>query len=97
MSEETSGNSRLSAEPDYWAQFETMGVNRTSVFELSLSEKLQLVEDLWDDLAATPDVVPVYGWQKAQLARRKANLLKSPASSLPWQEVQRRVRSQFGR
>jgi putative addiction module component (TIGR02574 family) len=53
-----------------------MNVNRASVFDLTPSEKLQLVEDLWDDLAATPDAVPVYDWQQAQLARRKANLLK---------------------
>jgi putative addiction module component (TIGR02574 family) len=47
-----------------------------SVLELSPSEKLQLVEDLWDDLAATPDAVPVHvlqehDWQKQELARRK--------------------------
>jgi putative addiction module component (TIGR02574 family) len=97
VSEETSGNNRLSAEPDYWAQFEIMDVNRTSVFELTPSDRLRLGEDLWDDLAATPDAVPLYGWQKAQLARRKANLRKNPASGLPWQKVQRRVRSQCGR
>ncbi|MBX9680189.1 MAG: addiction module protein [Gemmataceae bacterium] len=30
-----------------------------SVFELSTAEKLQLVEDLWDDLAANPEAIPV--------------------------------------
>jgi len=35
-----------------------------SIFDLSLAEKLQLVEDLWDDLASTPDAVPVHEWQK---------------------------------
>jgi putative addiction module component (TIGR02574 family) len=38
-------------------------MNSASLFELSPSEKLQLVEDLWDDLAATPDAVPVHDWQ----------------------------------
>ena len=65
----------------------------SSVFDLSPSEKLQLVEDLWDDLAATPEDVPVYDWQKEELGRRKANLLKNPASALTWPEVQRRARS----
>ena len=36
----------------------------TSVFDLSPSEKLQLVEDLWDDLATTPDAIPVHAWQQ---------------------------------
>jgi putative addiction module component (TIGR02574 family) len=71
--------------------------NITSVFDLSPSEKLQLVEDLWDDLAATPEAVPVHDWQKQELARRKANLMKNPSSALTWEEVQRKVRSRHGR
>ena len=74
-----------------------MDPNPVSVFELSASEKLQLVEDLWDDLAATPSEVPVHNWQKEELARRKANLMCSPASGLTWDEVKRRVRSRHGR
>lgn len=69
----------------------------TSIFDLSPSEKLQLVEDLWDDLAATPDAIPVHDWQKQELARRKENLLKNPASGLSWEDVKRRVRRRHGR
>jgi putative addiction module component (TIGR02574 family) len=69
----------------------------TSVFDLSPSEKLQLVEDLWDDLAANPDAVPLHNWQKEELARRKANLMKNPASGLTWEEVKRRARIPYGR
>jgi putative addiction module component (TIGR02574 family) len=47
---------------------------------LSPSEKLQLVEDLWDDLAANPSDIPVHDWQKEELARRKANLTRDPDS-----------------
>ena len=74
-----------------------MSPDVTSIFDLTPSEKLQLVEDLWDDLAATPEDVPVHDWQKEELARRKANLRKNPASGLSWEEVQRRVRSRYGR
>lgn len=68
-----------------------------SLFDLSPAEKLQLVEDLWDDLAATPEAVPVHDWQQQELARRKANLQNNPASSLAWEAVQRRVRGRHGR
>ena len=68
-----------------------------SIFDLSPSEKLQLVEDLWDDLAATPEAVPVHDWQKEELARRKANLMQNQASGLTWEEVKQRVRSRYGR
>jgi putative addiction module component (TIGR02574 family) len=68
-----------------------------SVFDLTAAETLQLVEDLWDDLATKPDEVPVHGWQKAELDRRQATLKKSPESLLPCEEVKRRIRSRYGR
>ena len=74
-----------------------MPMNSLSVFDLSPSEKLQLVEDLWDDLAANPEDVPVHDWQLEELARRKANLENNPASGLSWDEVKRRIRSRYGR
>jgi putative addiction module component (TIGR02574 family) len=64
-----------------------------SVFDLSAAEKLQLVEDLWDDLASTPSGVPVHEWQREELARRKANLTRNPASGLSWEEVKQKVRN----
>lgn len=74
-----------------------MNPRTPSIFDLSPSEKLQLVQDLWDDLAATPEAVPVHDWQKRELERRKADLLKNPASGLAWEHVKRRVRSRYGR
>ena len=74
-----------------------MNLNAVSVFDLSPAEKLQLVEDLWDDLAASPSEVPVYEWQKEELARRKANLTHNPASGLSWDEVKQKVRARYGR
>jgi putative addiction module component (TIGR02574 family) len=74
-----------------------MSSSAESIFELSLSEKLQLVEDLWDDIASTPEKVPVHDWQKEELARRKQNLLSSPGSALSWHEIQRRVHSRYDR
>ena len=53
-----------------------MSLTGTTIFDLSPSEKLQLVEDLWDDLAGTPEV-PVHDRQKQELESRKANLLKN--------------------
>jgi putative addiction module component (TIGR02574 family) len=74
-----------------------MNAMAASIFDLSPSEKLQLVEDLWDDLASTPQAIPLHDWQKQELDRRKANLLSNPASGLQWEEVKRRVRSRHGR
>jgi putative addiction module component (TIGR02574 family) len=69
-----------------------MSSTEKSGFDLSVSEKLQLLEDLWDDIASDPATVPVHEWQKEELDRRKHNLLKNPDSALPWDEIQRRIR-----
>jgi len=45
-----------------------------SVLDLTPAEKLQLVEDLWDDLTATPEAVPIHDWQKREIEARKARL-----------------------
>jgi putative addiction module component (TIGR02574 family) len=74
-----------------------MDGNAGSVFDLSAPEKLQLVQDLWDDLAATPSDVPIHEWQKEELARRKANLTQNRSAGLSWDEVKRRIRSKYGR
>jgi len=74
-----------------------MNINDVSIFDLSPPEKLQLVEDLWDELASLPSAVPVHEWQKDELARRKANLMSKPVSGLTWDEVKNRVRSRYGR
>jgi putative addiction module component (TIGR02574 family) len=64
-----------------------------TIFDLSMSEKLQLLEDLWDDIASDPAAVPLPDWQKEELNRRKQNLLQNPGSALSWDEIQRRIRS----
>jgi putative addiction module component (TIGR02574 family) len=74
-----------------------MSANGRSVFDLSPAEKLQLVEDLWDDLAKTPGAVPVHSWQKKELARRKANLKKNPANAVTWEAVKRRIHRRHAR
>lgn len=63
-----------------------------SVFDLSPSEKLQLVEDLWDDLAASPNDVVIHDWQRDELDRRKDNLQQAKISTSSWDDVKRRIR-----
>ena len=43
-----------------------------SIFDLTPAEKLQLVEDLWDDLAATPESVPIHPGESRSRAGHNA-------------------------
>ncbi|MBN4004929.1 MULTISPECIES: addiction module protein [unclassified Nostoc] len=74
-----------------------MNAEFTQIFELTLSEKLQLVEDLWDSIAQVPEQIPVLDWQKEELAKRKATYLQNPDSGSSWEEVKERIRNrQYG-
>ena len=59
--------------------------------ELSSSEKLLLLEELWDDLADSPSEVPVPDWQKRELEKRFKEYLRNPAEEAPWPEVRERL------
>jgi putative addiction module component (TIGR02574 family) len=68
-----------------------MNTKFVQAFELPLSEKLQLVEDLWDSIS--PDQIPVLDWQKAELAQRKAAYAQNPDSGSSWEDVKDRIRN----
>ena len=55
-----------------------MSLNPVSIFDLSPAEKFQLVEDLWDDLAASPTAVPVHDWQKEELCGERPTSRRTP-------------------
>jgi putative addiction module component (TIGR02574 family) len=61
------------------------------VRELPFAEKLLLVEALWDDLARSPERIPMSDSLKAELDRRYQEYLANPAEGSTWDEVKRRV------
>ena len=73
-----------------------MNAQFAQLLKVKITDKLQLVEDLWDNIAATPEQVPVTDWQKAELAKRKANYLRNQNSGRSWEEVKQYVRHRNG-
>ena len=67
-----------------------MDTQFSQLFDLSVPQKLQLVGDLWDSIAATPESLPVPEWQMEELDRRRAELQQNPALGVPWEEAKQR-------
>jgi putative addiction module component (TIGR02574 family) len=63
---------------------------REQILELPPAERLQLVEDLWESLAQSPDAVPVPEWHREVLDDRLADASDTPTQS--WQKVQENAR-----
>ena len=62
------------------------------LFALPTSEKLQLVEDLWDSIAAEQEAAPVPPAVAVLLHERLARYDADPASGVSWEEARRRLR-----
>lgn len=59
---------------------------------LSAADRLVLLQEIWDSLAATPEQIPVTESQKQDLDRRLAELDADPGIGLTWEEIKARVR-----
>ena len=58
---------------------------------LSVPERVQIVEDLWNSIARSNASLPIPQWQKDELARRKQRYLQNPDSGVPWDQVKRSI------
>jgi putative addiction module component (TIGR02574 family) len=65
----------------------------SALLKLPVSERLRLVETIWDSIAAHPEAVAMSDEERAELDRRWADYLKDPAAGLPWSEVRARITS----
>lgn len=68
---------------------------RDELFKLSAAERLELVEELWDSIAAEAerdaDVLPLSDAQKEELDRRIAAHRADPSRVRPWDEVRKEL------
>jgi len=59
---------------------------------MTVEERLELIEQLWDSLERLPDAaIPVPKWQEEEIARRLKALDDGSASEVSWEEILRRV------
>lgn len=65
----------------------------TEYMKLSVSERIQLVEDIWDSIVAEApdDVFDLSQTQKAELHRRVAEHRADPSSAVPWEQVRAKL------
>lgn len=63
------------------------------ILELSVAERIQMVEDIWDSIAAGPEAVPLSEELKQELDRRLEAYRLNPDAGSPWIAVRERLRS----
>lgn len=63
------------------------------ILELDIQERIELVEDIWESIAAVPDRVLLTEAQRDELDRRLADHHENPELGSPWEEVRSRLRN----
>ena len=66
---------------------------KADILSLSVPERIQLVEDIWDSIAELPEEVHLTNGQKAELDRRIDAYHQNPDEGHPWHVVRDRIRS----
>ncbi|MCB1045086.1 MAG: addiction module protein [Acidobacteria bacterium] len=64
----------------------------TEFKQLSVNEKVQVLQDLWDQIAESPDQLPVPEWHKTTLDQRKREWESSQDPGEDWDDVKCRLR-----
>jgi putative addiction module component (TIGR02574 family) len=72
-----------------------MGMTTADVHQLSRAEKILLVQQLWDEIAAEPDELPLAGWQEKALEEGLAAHESNPQAISSWDEVKARLLSRL--
>lgn len=72
----------------------------SDLLHLSIEERIQLVEDLWDSIAAdaeaTPSRIPLSIAQQREIARRSAAYRANPKRAVPIDEALERIERDLG-
>lgn len=68
-------------------ELKSLGIDR-----LSVAERILLVEEIWDSIAAETEQVPLTDSQRQDLERRLAAHRANPTSGSTWEEVRARLR-----
>ena len=66
---------------------------KADVLSLSVTERIQLVEDIWDTIAEVPEEVGLTTDQKAELDRRLDAYHRNPDEGSPWGMVREGIRN----
>ena len=69
-----------------------MNVRLDELKSLPLSERVQLVEDLWDSISAEMESLPLSDALKTEIDRRLEQYLADPSSALSLEEVRKRMK-----
>lgn len=71
-------------------------ITATDTLELSIPERIQLVEDIWDSIAERADSLELTEDEKKIIDERLDAYHSNPDSGTPWNEVYKKIVANHG-
>lgn len=68
-------------------------ITATDTLSLSIPERIQLVEDIWDTIATEPEAIELTEEDKRIIDERLEAYHKNPKLGSPWEDVYKRIAS----
>ncbi|HTO83116.1 MAG TPA: addiction module protein [Methylomirabilota bacterium] len=68
-------------------------IELSELLDLPVSERLRLLEAIWDSIAEWPGTLPLTDAEREELDRRWVEYAKNPIAGSPWPEVKGRLLS----
>lgn len=65
----------------------TLDIEKLGIRQLSVDERLCLIEEIWDTLPDQVEPSEVPEWHLAELARRRSLVQSDSAAGKPWRDV----------
>ena len=59
----------------------------SDILELSIAERIELVQEIWDSIAESPEELSLTEEQKRELDTRAAELRSNPQSGSLWEDI----------
>ena len=66
-------------------------ITATDALALSIPERIQLVEDIWDTIANKPEEIELTAEEKRILDERLEAYHRNPDLGSPWEDVYKRI------
>ena len=68
-----------------------MTISAADALELPVSERIQLVTEIWNSIAECPDAIELTEETRTLLIKRLAQFRADPTAPSPWHEVRERL------
>lgn len=66
-------------------------VTPLAIDKMTIEEKLQAMEELWNDLCQREETLPVHEWQKEILDTRERLIQKGEAQFTDWEQAKKQI------